>query len=273
MRTDTLKKVFTKDSFIYNFMRKAYYDSYELRFHICYFFRRYFPFSKSKYSLIKNYKDIHKGKRCFIVATGPSLTNEDLEMLKGEYTFGMNSIVMAYDQLNWRPTYYGIQDYSVYEKIENYIDFNEHQANFVSGFLQNKIKQENVTLFPLTLMGHPTQRNDNYHTKFTDDCYLKVYDGFSITYSLLQIAVYMGFTEIYLLGADSTYKSEKKHFRDYESSDPTRSTITERLFMAYGVARKYCEKNGVKVYNATRGGVLEVFERVDFDSLFNKKNQ
>ena len=45
-----------------------------------------------KYNSLKMYKDIHKGERCFIIATGPSLTMEDLEALKSEYTFGMNSI-------------------------------------------------------------------------------------------------------------------------------------------------------------------------------------
>lgn len=38
---------------------------------------------------------------------------------------------------------------------------------------------------------------------------------------------------------------------------------------AYLDARKYCEASKkTRIYNATRGGKLEVFERVDFDSLF-----
>ena len=39
-------------------------------------------------------------------------------------------------------------------------------------------------------------------------------------------------------------------------------------FSAYEVAKENAEKKGIKIYNATRGGKLEVFERVDFDSLF-----
>jgi len=37
---------------------------------------------------------------------------------------------------------------------------------------------------------------------------------------------------------------------------------------AYKTAKKYADRHGVKIYNATRGGNLEVFERVDFDTLF-----
>ena len=46
---------------------------------------------------------------------------------------------------------------------------------------------------------------------------------------------------------------------------PTYNPKTE---MAYQAAEKYAEEHGIKIYNATRGGRLEVFERVDFDSLF-----
>ena len=36
----------------------------------------------------------------------------------------------------------------------------------------------------------------------------------------------------------------------------------------YMCAKEYAERHEIKIYNATRGGKLEVFERVDFDSLF-----
>ena len=38
--------------------------------------------------------------------------------------------------------------------------------------------------------------------------------------------------------------------------------------IAYDYARKYADSNGIKIYNATRGGCLEAFQRVNFDSLF-----
>ena len=42
----------------------------------------------------------------------------------------------------------------------------------------------------------------------------------------------------------------------------------EMFDQSYIAARRFAEKHGVKIYNATRGGKLEVFERVNFDKLF-----
>ncbi len=47
----------------------------------------------------------------------------------------------------------------------------------------------------------------------------------------------------------------------------------ESMNRSYELCKEFAEKNGVKIYNATRGGKLEVFERVDFDSLFSKEEQ
>ena len=37
---------------------------------------------------------------------------------------------------------------------------------------------------------------------------------------------------------------------------------------AYQKAKTYADTHNIKIYNATRGGKLEVFQRVEFDSLF-----
>ena len=66
---------------------------------------------------------------------------------------------------------------------------------------------------------------------------------------------------------------EVKHFSDsyHRASSgvkPNACRKTENL-LAYQAAREYADRHGIKIYNATRGGKLEVFERVDFDSLFS----
>ena len=40
---------------------------------------------------------------------------------------------------------------------------------------------------------------------------------------------------------------------------------------AYKLARKEFEKSGRKIYDATIGGKLNVFEKVNFDELFKGK--
>ena len=41
----------------------------------------------------------------------------------------------------------------------------------------------------------------------------------------------------------------------------------DKVMPDYDEARRYCDDNGIKIYNATRGGKLESFVRVDVDKL------
>ena len=124
----------------------------------------------------------------------------DLEKLRNEVTFGMNSICLAFDETDWRPTYYGIQDENVYLKVKKYIDKLPDNCKFISDTIPKQIKvklSDDSYIFPLNMLNHNIMHK-KYHTKFSDDIFAVVYSGYSITYCLIQIAVYMGFEEIYL---------------------------------------------------------------------------
>jgi hypothetical protein len=44
--------------------------------------------------------------------------------------------------------------------------------------------------------------------------------------------------------------------------DPTFIMAKDRMLYAYRVAKKYADKHHIRIYNATRGGHLDVFDRV-----------
>lgn len=228
---------------------------------------------QKKYIKVKDYKDIHKGKRCFIIATGPSLTMEDIESLKNEYTISMNSICKLYDETQWRPTYYAIQDNYVFEKLQNIIRAHKEVPVFISDNIFKKYKRENDWIeYPTDTKYHSCDALDQkYYAKFSGDAYEIVYDGYSIAYSCLELAVYMGFKEIYLLGADCSYNGPKEHFVDSGVEDRNRKFATPKLIVAYEEAKKYADSHGIKIYNATRGGVLEVFPRVKLEEILSKE--
>jgi hypothetical protein len=217
-------------------------------------------------------KNRHCGKRCFIIATGPSLTNEDLDLLKDEYTFGMNSLCLS-EGAAFTPTYFGIQDHLVYAKVSGALmrDVYEPRTVFVSNRIKSRFKiNPEWNVFTLNTAYHAYDRwfNNVYNSKFSDNCSRMVYDGFTITYSLMQIAAYMGFKEIYLIGADSNYpKDGKRYFIDHGIADSTLESAFERMNSAYVIARRYAEENGICIKNATRGGKLEVFERVALEDI------
>ncbi len=232
-------------------------------------------FGSKKYSSLAQYKDRYKGKRCFVVCTGPSLTFEDLKLIEGEYAFGMNSILKIFGDTTWRPTFYGVQDIKVFQKMHSYIDSSGIQDVFISDIVESRVikgekvkKLDNAKIFPLNLYGH--QYNcKNPKFKFSDDISACVYDGYSITYSLIQIACYMGFKEIYLLGCDNSYakEPEKQYFVSHGIVDPNAQRQAEYQRIAFECAKKHTERKGIHIYNATRGGALEVFPRVNLDEV------
>lgn len=113
---------------------------------------------------------------------------------------------------------------------------------------------------------------------FSEDFCLGFYEGYTVTYSFaLQFAIYLGAEKIYLLGCDNNYTDdptdESNHFiKNYygNKKEKHRTFIPplKETIKAFEAAKRYAQYGGVKIYNATRGGKLEVFERVEFELLF-----
>lgn len=231
--------------------------------------------NEKKYESICSLKNAHKGERCFIVATGPSLTIEDLMALQGEVVMGVNSLVKLIDKLPYEIKYFGIQDSLVYNKIGSLIERSSLKTVFVTDKIYAKSKQlvdNKYIRFPLYSCRHAIHGEMMpLASGFTNDPSKVVYSGYSITFSMLQIAVYMGFSEIYLLGCDCNYDTRggNQHFVESGHVDKYASSVGERMIYAYKVAKEWLENNrpDVKVYNATRGGMLEVFPRKTVDQV------
>lgn len=261
-----------KNTKIYQFIRTIrFFYLYEGLFISKRFFRKLFQ--TEKYRRLVKLKNKHQGKRCFIIATGPSMTMDDLKKLENEYTFGMNSLCKIFEETRWETTYFGIQDKSVYKKLYNDLGKLKTTTMFVSD--DNKDISQLKCLFfqyPLNIYNHKTVTR-NYIYKFSYSICDEVSAGFTIAYSILQIAIYMGFKEIYLLGCDCNYPDDKskRHFIETGHYDPTYKTIGLKMIEAYKVAKKFADENDVNIYNATRGGMLEVFPRVDLDEILSKK--
>jgi len=248
------------------------------------------------FSNIMRFKDIHKNERCFIIGGGPSLLMSDLDVLINEKTFAMNHIYKVFDKTGWRPTYYVAEDENMIMQWRT-IDKNISGCKFLNfSPCLNEINKreafhiENVNYFSLM---YTTYERPAEYKKFTFGEYPDIFFcGGSSTYSCLQLAVFMGFKEIYLIGIDHEYSTMLKNSGEVVSSKKQQDHVVSEyhneslmegyksrgLFAlhidvvteAYKTARDYAESHGIKIYNATRGGKLEIFERVDFDSLILK---
>lgn len=220
-------------------------------------------------------KHIHLGQSGFIVCNGPSLTMADLGKLEKRITIASNKIYLAFEHTDWRPCYYTTADILLWDKIKDkiggYFDRIHIPTYLDKGSVIHAVYWKSKTM--------------GLFNRFSDDMSKCAYGGQTITYENLQFAVHLGLNPIYLIGCDHNYPGEKNiragnpiaqsdnqsHFcRNYrevgEIVMPASIVDMEFSFME---ARKYCDANGIKIYNATRGGYLEIFERVNFDEVCN----
>lgn len=225
-------------------------------------------------------RGIYQGKRCFVIGTGPSLTAADLDALSGEYTFASNSIFRYFDKTSWRPDFYAVCDAIYYMSNKKNCDdvSPTKQKFFPLDFALNFGFNADCRYFLRPYYG-------SNHPKFKVNPMRAFEEGCTVTYHLLQLAVMMGFSEIYLLGIDfnySLYKDNKGNIirddkvKDYAFNDKAANYNVPNLeacYYAYSAAEEYCKQHDykVRIYNATRGGKLEVFMRVNFDDVILKK--
>lgn len=232
---------------------------------------------------IKAYKNQLIGKRCFFIGNGPSLRAEDLTKLQenGEVTFAFNRIYNIFDQTKWRPTFYISQDEKMLSGcIKEVCDLHAKEK-----FIPIQLKWWNGIEIPRAIYFNMGAQNvdDPDRFAFSDDCAREIFNATTCMYTAAQLAVYMGFSEIYLIGVDHHFQisqnnkgeiivdnSVKDYFTDKYNEDKDKLYIpnTERSTLTYVAMKKHCEARSVRVFNATRGGKLEVFPRVAFDSLF-----
>lgn len=226
-------------------------------------------------------------KRCFIIGNGPSLNKCDLTLLKDEYTFGVNGIFYKTDEMGFKPTFYMVEDSHVINDNTTRINDYECSYKFFPSIYKNKIKKKTNTYFFTADLGFYDENHPFFcKPRFSKDFSLCAYTGQSVTYMQIQLAYYLGFKEVYLIGMDYNYevpKSTKIDGATYESNedDPNHfhpdyfgkgkkwhDPKIERVGWNYEKAKKVLEEEGRIIKNATIGGKLEIFDRIDYYDLF-----
>lgn len=235
--------------------------------------------SKHDKSLLNKLKGCHAGRRAFIVCNGPSLRTEDLDKIANndDLSFACNKIEAILKQTVWTPTYYAVFDETYQYTLLNTINAIPARMKFfrnASYCVTRKVLGDKVFI---NADGSKKLLRD---CKFSEDISDVIYTVATTTYALFQIAVHMGIREIYIIGCDNSYAREiskdgtildtgrKSYFSAADKKEQSTAASVWQMNIAYEYARSYADAHGIKIYNATRGGYLEAFERVDFDSLF-----
>lgn len=243
------------------------------------YIHEYVPKHPEIFKRLERFKNIHKGQRCFIVATGPSLTLEDVKKLKGEICLTCNSGLNIFRKAGFMPDYYAFSDGGAYKLMKDHIDYTKLKCIFYNA-KDIEMTGDNCYALPMWVNLFMSAQDrvslpwSWRKSKMSDDISRKVYMCGSVVHVLVQICFYMGFREIYLLGTDCT--SVLQHSKDAEFCQKPKITqekllkekyISYTYIQDYKAAKKLARKLNVKIYNATRGGALEVFPRVNLDDV------
>lgn len=220
---------------------------------------------------IRKFKGIHQGERCFIIGNGPSLTAQDLDLIKDEKSFSCNKIYYITDKTKWQPYYYAVNDRGfVRDDFDNIINKVKAKAKFVGiefekEFAKPYLDSDVIILREKTIL---EKMKPKWHLDIDD----YICSGHTVTFIMVQIAIYMGFTEIYFLGQDCSYFATyenggvgQNHF--YKSNHVLAKADADYMFLAFESIKEMAEEQNVKIYNATRGGKLEMFHRVKLEDV------
>lgn len=145
------------------------------------------PTGRANHAYIRQFKNTHPGERCVIIGNGPSLRDTDLSLLRDECTFGLNRIYLMFDELGFETTFHVVINRYVVEQCAD--DFRKINAPLFTS-AQNRLYLDSGadTAYLNTIVG--------LWPYFSRDASRGVWEGYTVTYVAMQLAYYMGFSEV-----------------------------------------------------------------------------
>lgn len=239
------------------------------------------------------FRDKHKGRRAFVIATGPSLKSQDITGLEDEVTFVMSGFWKHPVLEHWQPTYYCLSDPIYFDgsaAMKNFFDdmtARAHASTFFAPVTAREVIKEQQLLPP----------DQTYLVNFQGDLAQgKIHDldfakpipsAMTVSQFCLMAAIYMGCSPIYLLGFDHdwlSHRSTHRHFYDglggLEAHPEVKPELKEHsyklvmecaliIWRGYEALLDYANRKGIRIYDATHGGFLDVFPQIDYETIVN----
>lgn len=218
-------------------------------------------------------KDRHPKQRVVLVANGPSLNSMELDFLRQEIVIGMNKIFLGLKKFRFYPRYYIAVNRKVIEQSALQI----RSLNCVK-----IISKRGIDLIPEDALTYHIETR-NASERFCHDLTQGLHEGWTVTYAALQLAYFLGFTTVVIIGMDHRYEytgipnqsnlldgPDPNHFspeyfgfgQHWDTPDLARSEES------YKIARTEYEKDGRRIIDATPGGACTVFEKGDYRRIF-----
>lgn len=191
---------------------------------------------------------------CLIIGNGPSLRDVPLEFLRKYDTFGTNKIYLLD---GFTPTCYVCINPLVIQQ----------NADRIKALSCEKFVRQGYGI------GKPLVSNPKL--PFSFDPLSWVNEGYTVTYVCLQLAYWMGYKTVLLVGVDHRFTfdgkpNEKKRMGDVDPNhfDPSyfagqdwQNPDLAKSEAYYEIARKIYDAAGRRIVNLTPNSALNVFER------------
>lgn len=241
-----------------------------------------------------SFRGKYHNKRCFIVGNGPSLSIEDLDRIKGEYSFGCNAIFGTFSHTQWRPDFYCTLDSMIISHLYDGLHGKALDWQCSKFSLINEMSNYDKDHEFILCNAVDDIESIDQLPVFSSECDRYICTVGTVTYFMLQLAVYMGFGEIILLGIDFNFAVEKhadgsikkndvkNHMDLIEEAMPTKESnilkkkinvlgydcvgYIDKQYAGYKAAKKYADAHGIKIINASRKTKLDVFEKVNLEN-------
>jgi len=217
-------------------------------------------------------RNIHWGKRCFVLGNGPSLNRADLSLLRDEFVIATNRIYLHPASREWSRWYYCAVNPHVMEQF----------AADIAGLPALRfLAWEHRGLMPRRC--EAVWLRTVHEPRFSFDLTGSLWQGATVTYVSLQLAFHLGFTDVVLLGVDHHYDRAGQANKLVESAEADPDHFSDEYFgagvrwqlpdlaqseVAYRLARIAFEQEGRRVRDATPTGRLDVFPKVRLEDLF-----
>ncbi|MBI9046107.1 MAG: DUF115 domain-containing protein [Anaerolineaceae bacterium] len=235
------------------------------------------PNSKFNKKKIRKFKDIHLGDRCFIIGNGPSLTKTKLFKLRKEISFGLNRIYINFDNMGFKTNYFVAINELVIEQFHQDI-LRLSMPKFLNWNRRSHFLTSDKN-------AHFLKINYQLKTNFGIDITKSISGGGTVTFATMQLAYYMGFKTVILIGIDHKFTEEgipnttekriaekdPNHFHPNYFPKGSLWQLPDLKYSeySYSLAKKAFENDGREILDATIGGNCPIFKKIDFDQLFS----
>jgi hypothetical protein len=197
----------------------------------------------------------------------------NLSFLRRETVIGLNKIFLGFEKFRFYPRYLVAINPTVLEqsasqlKALNCVRFLDHRA------AQFGIEENAMTHFIVPTLS----------TKFSTNLPAGYQEGFTVTHAALQVAYFLGFQEVILIGLDHRYSFTGSPNESHVLQGPDRNHFSENYFghgqkwdnpdlanseRFYLAAREAYQADGRRIIDATLEGACTVFEKGDYRELF-----